>query len=86
MEISPLQRQTKGWLIEKSFPPSRFSARECQWLSPTRGNLIIPSYLRTMLGLTGYTAEDVLGRNCRLLQGEATSKTGSPFDLCYLQE
>lgn len=27
------------------------------------------------LSLTGYTAEDVLGRNCRLLQGEATSKT-----------
>ncbi|MEZ2223529.1 PAS domain-containing protein [Rhizobium sp. RCC_161_2] len=27
------------------------------------------------LHLTGYTAEEVLGRNCRFLQGEATSKT-----------
>ncbi len=27
------------------------------------------------LDLTGYTAEDLLGKNCRLLQGEATSKT-----------
>jgi PAS domain S-box-containing protein len=27
------------------------------------------------LNLTGYTAEELLGRNCRLLQGEATSKT-----------
>lgn len=27
------------------------------------------------LALTGYDAEEVLGRNCRFLQGEATSKT-----------
>jgi PAS domain-containing protein len=27
------------------------------------------------LHLTGYTAEEVLGRNCRFLQGEATSRT-----------
>jgi len=27
------------------------------------------------LNLTGYTAEDLLGKNCRILQGEATSQT-----------
>ncbi|MGF9567771.1 HWE histidine kinase domain-containing protein [Neorhizobium sp. BT27B] len=29
----------------------------------------------TFLNLTGYTAEDILGKNCRILQGEATSRT-----------
>jgi PAS domain-containing protein len=74
MGIFLLRRRIEGWSIERSFQHSPFSAQECQWLSPMRQpDFPIVLANDAFLDLTGYTSDELLGRNCRLLQGEGTS-------------